>query len=806
MEMNQKHHKHHKHKKAAVPAEKGKMARRFDQRKAEMEQRRTEKKAVPECTAPLAVAVFGSRGCGKTTLLRSLVKRYTKRKLKGDVCGPVTVFSEKNRRTTFFEVEPTLSAMLDAAKVCDVAVVVIDGQSGLLMEALELATILKAHGLPHMVGVITKLDLLSSAQKRRDAKRVCKEMFRKRVCESKMFYLTGFKGIDTFYKERETINLSLFIANKRRSEATWKATHSHMLIDKFQKKTLDTASDEISFYGYLRGMPLRAKSAVCIPGVGDFTVSAVTAVQDPCPLQEVDPKKIRKIVDRKKTVYAPMAHIDGTFEDEDAVYVNVEEIDTPAAVWRVPPTPKILLMEGCGEAREDAENTALEEDAEEADPEEAYADTADESEVLTEEQRQSMLRARFVFGEEDGGEHGLREEKLSRLSRRFDDLTKESAASAEPASANGGVDRKHFGGYPGDYVRVVIRGVPQGFAAGWQAQMPLIMGQIETRETAFVVSKVIRPPIQTRIFKTREPLLVSLGWRRFQTMPVFSLQDPTRNKMLKYTLENRHCLATFYAPYTPQGTGLCAFKNIDGKEFRVSLIGSVVEMRTTTAIQKKLKLIGQPMLVQEKTAFISGMFSSDLEVASFEGAAIRTVSGIRGIVKKAVKSEGVFRAGFEDKIMTDDVVFLRTWHDIAPPKYFNPMREMLGEWCHMLTNKKLRDTHAVALVQKEDSLYRPVEHPEPIQEKARLPRKILRNLPFKKKPAGGPTEVERYLEERNADFDPQRAGLIQSLRVLKQRKAEREAEEQKKAEMEKKKLIEKEKVKAKPQNRQKRFY
>ncbi|OWM87184.1 hypothetical protein CDL15_Pgr010216 [Punica granatum] len=45
---------------------------------------------------------------------------------------------------------------------------------------------------------------------------------------------------------------------------------------------------------------------------------------------------------------------------------------------------------------------------------------------------------------------------------------------------------------------------------------------------------------------------------------------------------------------------------------------------------KKIKLVGYPCKIFKKTALVKDMFTSDLEIARFEGAAVRPVSGICG--------------------------------------------------------------------------------------------------------------------------------------------------------------------------------
>src|ERR1700709_1992872 len=57
---------------------------------------------LPEEAPPLVVGVVGPPGVGKTTLIKSLVRRYTKQTIT-QPSGPITVVTSKRRRLTFIE-------------------------------------------------------------------------------------------------------------------------------------------------------------------------------------------------------------------------------------------------------------------------------------------------------------------------------------------------------------------------------------------------------------------------------------------------------------------------------------------------------------------------------------------------------------------------------------------------------------------------------------------------------------------------------------------------------------------------------
>nr|XP_060625039.1 ribosome biogenesis protein BMS1 homolog [Anolis sagrei ordinatus]XP_060625040.1 ribosome biogenesis protein BMS1 homolog [Anolis sagrei ordinatus] len=387
-------------------------------------------------------------------------------------------------------------------------------------------------------------------------------------------------------------------------------------------------------------------------------------------------------------------------------------------------------------------------------------DQGDEEENAEEKEDNADEDAKTVGEEEEKKKRMDKKRKLKEMfdaeydegdATYFDDLKGEMQKQAQLNRSEfedqDDETRVQYEGFrPGMYIRIELENVPCELVLNFDPHYPLILGGLGNTEgnVGYVQMRLKKHRWHKKILKTRDPLIFSLGWRRFQTIPMYYIEDHNgRHRLLKYTPQHMHCGTIFWGPITPQGTGCLAIQSVSGAtpDFRIAATGVVLDLDKSIKVVKKLKLTGFPFKIYKNTAFIKGMFNSVLEVAKFEGAAIRTVSGIRGQIKKAVRTpEGAFRATFEDKLLMSDIVFMRTWYPVSTPAFYNPVTSLLkpvGEkhtWAGMKTTGQLRHEKGIRLKQNKDSLYKHIVREKKHFNKLHIPKALQKALPFKSKP------------------------------------------------------------------------
>ncbi|CAM9664209.1 unnamed protein product, partial [Phaeothamnion confervicola] len=293
---------------------------------------RSEEAAPP----PVVVVVMGPPGCGKSTLIRSMVKYHTSQSLNeikaSEPPGPVTVVAGKKRRLTFFECPNDVTAMVDLAKVADLVLLLIDASFGFEMETFEFLNILQArrvHGFPKVMGVLTHLDQIHNAKLLSKSKRRLKQRFWTEIyAGAKVLQLGGITN--NKYPKAEVRQLALHASRVKFRPLVWRNTHPSVLVDRCEDVTHPAAVEDdpacdrdVTMYGFVRGTSLKPGMQVHLIGAGDFAMAELTVLEDPIPLPTVDKKAVRSLSKKTSLLYAPMSNVGAILMDQDAVYIDI---------------------------------------------------------------------------------------------------------------------------------------------------------------------------------------------------------------------------------------------------------------------------------------------------------------------------------------------------------------------------------------------------------------------------------------------------------------------------------------------------
>nr|CAB3496039.1 unnamed protein product [Digitaria exilis] len=252
----------------------------------------------------------------------------------------------------------------------------------------------------------------------------------------------------------------------------------------------------------------------------------------------------------------------------------------------------------------------------------------------------------------------------------------------------------------GTYVRLEVHGVPFELVEHFDPCHPILVGGIGLGEenTGYMQASLKRHRWHRKVLKTKDPIIVSIGWRRFQTTPVYAIEDRNgRHRMLKYTPEHMHCFAMFWGPLAPPKSGVLAVQNLSNNQAAKIEPGDVLK-------------------------------------------------------RKGEYTEGIARCTFEDRILMSDIVFLRAWVNVEVPTYCNLVTTALQPrketWQGMRTTAELRRAHNIPIPHNKDSVYKPIERKPRKFNPVEIPAKLQQLLPFKSKPKDRPKQRQPTVENR----------------------------------------------------------
>jgi len=169
----------------------------------------------------------------------------------------------------------------------------------------------------------------------------------------------------------------------------------------------------------------------------------------------------------------------------------------------------------------------------------------------------------------------------------------------------------------GVYVRIDIKKIKKKYVDHFNVNYPLVLCTTNIQESNFGFLKVrfSKHIFHPKILKNNDPIIFSMGWRTFQSIPIYCVEDANKRlRMIKYTPKYTSCFAIFWGPLLPINVAMVAIQKFseDTEHFRICGTGELLEVNQSFEVMKKLKLIGEPMEIFKKTAFVKGLFNSNV--------------------------------------------------------------------------------------------------------------------------------------------------------------------------------------------------
>ncbi|KAJ1648578.1 ribosome biogenesis protein tsr1 [Coemansia asiatica] len=227
----------------------------------------------------------------------------------------------------------------------------------------------------------------------------------------------------------------------------------------------------------------------------------------------------------------------------------------------------------------------------------------------------------------------------------------------------------------GSHVRVVLRAVPIATANSFHKDRPFVVyGLLQYEHQMSVMHfTVMRNEEYAAPVRSKDPLVVHMGFRRYNVQPLFSQHlRAGSNGVHKFERFLKHgvvSVATVFAPIqlgaVPVSLYLPTPADSSGRATLVGT-GTTLDANPARILAKRIVLTGAPYKIHKRGAVIRFMFFNAEDVNWFKPVQLHTKYGRIGHITESLGTHGYMKCIFDGPIKQMDTVCMNLYKRVFP--------------------------------------------------------------------------------------------------------------------------------------------
>ncbi|KAJ3070278.1 hypothetical protein HDU98_006694, partial [Podochytrium sp. JEL0797] len=201
----------------------------------------------------------------------------------------------------------------------------------------------------------------------------------------------------------------------------------------------------------------------------------------------------------------------------------------------------------------------------------------------------------------------------------------------------------------GRRVIVWLEDVPKAVLASITPKNPFVLFSLLPHENKITLStisvhRVDEPGVNSPIIKSKEPLILFLGFRRYVINPIYSADSRSGSNHVhryeRYFHHGRNVIANFYGPIGFESEPVLLFKESAEGALTLVASGTLTPPTPQRIIAKRILLTGHPFKIHKRSAVIRYMFFNREDIEYFKPIQLTTKHGRIGHIKESLGTHG----------------------------------------------------------------------------------------------------------------------------------------------------------------------